>query len=173
MMVSAATMLAAAAPVNVIWDHVDSLFTAFERMPNMSYSAGDIRGRMHTFEKGATTMQTPQFLASSSKFPAALAIAGAVVEGHLSFDTHAHEVFPWWSSNATDKRSAVTLRHLLTMSSGLVLETPDGGDIACLNITNPLAPKTPVEDCAKEIYTHGPWKAAGPGQTWSYHSLHL
>jgi len=157
----------------VIWDHVDSLISQFGRLPNISFSAGDARGRLHSYSKGSTTMQTPQILASSSKFPAALAIAGAVNKGILSFDTHAHEVFPWWTSSSADKRSAVTLRHLLTMTSGLILETPDGGDIACLNFTDPASVKTPVEDCAKEIYSRGPWKAEGPGKVWSYHSLHL
>jgi hypothetical protein len=36
-------------------------------------------------------------LASSSKFPVALAIAGVVADGTLSFDTPIREVFDWWT----------------------------------------------------------------------------
>eukprot|EP00965_Chrysotila_dentata_P196506 6177618-Pleurochrysis_carterae.AAC.3 len=74
-------------------------------------------------------------LASSSKFPAALAIAGAVADGHLSFDTRAYELLEWWSSAADDLRSGVTLRHLLTFTSGLVSTDFGGAGIACLDIS--------------------------------------
>lgn len=157
---------------DVIWDHVDALIGGFARLPNVSFSAGDARGRLHVYEKGSTTMQTPQFLASSSKFPAALAIAGAVNEGRLSFAAKAHEVFPWWTSDPSDRRSEVTLHHLLTFTSGLVLSDPGTGNIQCLNVSNPSAVKTLPEECAREIYDRGPWQAA-PGTAWSYHSLHL
>ena len=38
-------------------------------------------------------MDTPLFVASSSKFPAAVVIAGVVAEGHLTFDTKAQRSF--------------------------------------------------------------------------------
>ena len=66
----------------------------------MSFVAGDARGRQHSFDKGSMTLQKVLPLASSSKFPAALAIADVVQNGHLSFDTRVADVFAWW--NATD-----------------------------------------------------------------------
>jgi len=118
-------------------------------------------------------MKTPVFMASSSKFPAAVAIAGAVAEGHLEFDTPVSQVFPWWTSAADDVRSAVTLRHLLTFTSGLVSAELSEENISCLDMS-PLsnASKMSAESCAREIYERGPWEAQ-PGTQWSYHSLHL
>jgi CubicO group peptidase (beta-lactamase class C family) len=63
----------------------------------MSFSVGNALGRQHTFEKGKHKMSTRTVLASSSKLPVALAIAGVVADGILSFDTPAREVFDWWT----------------------------------------------------------------------------
>lgn len=156
--------------VDPLWSHVDALIADFDGLPNVSFTAGDSRGRMHAYEKGASSLQMPQFLASASKFPAAVAIAGAVAEGHFTFDSLAADVFsPWWTTATDDPRSQVTLHHLLTFTSGLVLESPDGGDVPCLAFN---ASKVPSEECAKQIYSSGHWQSA-PGSIWSYHSLHL
>jgi len=155
------------------WTHVDELISQYAFLPDVSFTAGTAAGRLHTFQKGALNMKTPVILASSSKFPAALAIAGAVADGHLSFDTRAYELLEWWSSAADDLRSGVTLRHLLTFTSGLVSTDFGGAGIACLDIS-PLsnASKLSAESCARDIYEQGPWMVQ-PGTQWSYHSLHL
>ena len=57
-------------------------------------------------------------LASASKFPAACAIAGAVANGYLTFETKVSKVFAWWTNDPSDRRSRVTLRHLLSFTSG-------------------------------------------------------
>lgn len=149
------------------WKVVDWMIEQFKFLPNVSFSAGDSTGRKHSFEKGSITMQTPNFMASSSKFPAVVAITGAVVDGHLSFDTRVNEVFSWWSTDPKDSRSHVTLRSLLYFASGLV--SSDFADCGVKCLSNPFdAP----EACAREIFTTGPWVAM-PGTVWSYHSLHL
>jgi len=136
----------------------------------MSFSAGDATGRKHTYAKGLIRMWTPVAMASSSKFPVALAIAGAVVDGHLGFDTPACDVFSWWTRNASDVRSRVTLRRLLSFTSGIVVADVAGGGLPCLMGLN--ASRYSIEECAQEIYTKAPF-VAEPGTIWSYHSLHL
>ena len=74
------------------WDVVDQMIEKFKFLPNASFSAGDAGGCRHTFEKGSLKMDTQIIMASSSKFPAAVAVAGAVHDGHLSFDTKVHDV---------------------------------------------------------------------------------
>lgn len=152
------------------WSAVNDMIQQFKFLPNVSFSAGDASGRKHTFEKGGIRMDTPLFLASSSKFPAAVAIAGVVAEGHLTFDTKANEVFEWWTQDSGDDRSTVTLRSLLNFASGLVCEDVGGCGMNCLGAVN--ATMYSPETCAQEIYTTGPW-VASPGTFWSYHSMHL
>ena len=169
---SCASFIAADASLSASnsWSAADTLITNFSFLPNVSFIAGDARGRQHSFDKGSMTLQKVLPLASSSKFPAALAIADVVQNGHLSFDTRVADVFAWW--NATDHRSNVTLRHLLTMTSGLVCADVANCGVPCLNPVSPAAPLFQPEACARQIYDKGPWTSA-PGAVWSYHSLHL
>ena len=156
------------------WSPVDLQLDRFRFLPKLAFSVGDRTGRRHSHVKGGQSMRTRMVMASSSKFPAALAVAGAVQAGALDFDTPAHAVFkPWWTSDPADNRSLVTLRHLLTLTSGLVSDDFSSCSIPCLSL-NPLsnASRYDPEDCAKEIYELGPWRAP-PGVLWSYHSLHL
>ena len=158
------------------WDVVDQMIEKFKFLPNASFSAGDAGGRRHTFEKGSLKMDTQIIMASSSKFPAAVAVAGAVRDGHLSFDTKVHDVFSWWTKDAKDNRSSVTLRHLLTFTSGLVSPDFAGGGVTCLSLAANATSYKP-EDCAREIYEEGPKQQGAywtmPGTIWSYHSMHL
>jgi CubicO group peptidase (beta-lactamase class C family) len=140
-------------------------FAAAAVLPDVSLSVGTVAGRVHTLEKGKLSMTTPVLLASSSKYPAAVAIAGAVQDGHIAFETRVHTVFPWWTRDPTDSRANVTLRHLLTFTSGLISLGDAGGcNISCLNVSGASnASKVQPEDCAKEIYASDMWLAKGPG----------
>ena len=109
-------------------------------------------------------------LASASKFPAAVAVAGAVENGFLTFDTKVCEVFEWWSCDSSDLRSGVTLRHLLSFTSGFYNADAGGGSILC--VSPPESALFTPEDCAKDIYHKQPFLYA-PGTTFAYHILHL
>jgi len=151
------------------WEGVRSMLRAYFPLRDMAFSAGDATGRKFTFEKGNINMSSEMFVASSSKFPASLAIVGAVADGHLSFATHAHEVLSWWRPDASDKRSRVTLRHLLSFTSGFY--SPDaGGTLPCLTGAN--ASSYTIQECAKEVYENAPFEFE-PGSTWAYNSFHL
>lgn len=136
-----------------------------------AFTAGDASGRKFTFEKGNMTTSKVIAMASASKFPAALAIAGAVADGHLSFDTHAHEVFTWWSRDKSDPRSGVTLRHLLSFTSGFYWDDASSGNASCLSSLAGSLLWTP-EACAHQIYEQAPFDFA-PGTTFAYNSFHL
>eukprot|EP00438_Fugacium_kawagutii_P019228 Skav230551 [mRNA] locus=scaffold1605:86843:91519:- [translate_table: standard] len=128
--------------------------------PDMTFTAGTAEGRRFVFEKGAINMTSQLAMASSSKFPVAMAIAGCVADGHITFDTKAHEIWSWWSSNPKDPKSHVTLRHLLSFTSGFYW--PDAsGFVPCLGAANASSytPEAPFE--------------FQPGSTWSYNSFHL
>ncbi len=61
--------------------------------------------------------------ASLSKWPAAVMISGLVADGIMSYDDRANKFLPWWATDPSDPRSNVTLRHLLSFTSGF---TEDG-----------------------------------------------
>ena len=155
------------APVRTILDNFQNLTDCAgcncKGCHGFTFTAGDASGRKFTYEKGHTTLHKPLLMASASKFPAAIAIAGAVAEGHLSFDTRASEVFPWWSSDAADKRSGVTLRHLLSFTSGFYWVDASSGDASCMSGLAGMLLYTP-EACAKQIYEKAPFNFA-PGST--------
>ena len=134
------------------------------------FTAGNASGRQFTYERGHKASQR-RLLASASKFPAALAIAGAVADGHLTFDTHAHEVFSWWSASPTDPRSAVTLRQLLSFTSGFYWDNPSSGAAKCMSSLDGSIIYSP-EECAKQIYELAPFKFKA-GSTFAYNSFHL
>jgi len=151
------------------WDPVREVLRAYFPMKDMAFSAGNAQGRQFSFEKGAMTMSKPLDMASASKFPAATAVVGAVAAGHLGFDTRPGELWPWWTSEVSDPRSRVTLRHLLSFTSGFYWQDA-GGELPCL--AGPTAASYSPEACAREIYEKAPFEFE-PGSTWAYNSLHL
>ena len=109
------------------WSEVEQVLESFHNLTDcpgcncpgcsgFTFTAGDATGRKFLFEKGVKASKLLP-MASASKFPAAIAIAGAVADGHLTFDTRAGDVFSWWSSSDADPRSKVTLRQLLSFTS--------------------------------------------------------
>ena len=105
------------APVRAIVESNSAIWSA-NLSKGFVFTAGNATGRQFLFERDVKASKR-MLLASASKFPSALAIAGAVAEGHLSFDTYMHEIFEWWSADASEPRSGVTLRQLLPSSTRL------------------------------------------------------
>eukprot|EP00656_Telonema_subtile_P033738 TRINITY_DN3759_c0_g1_i3.p1 TRINITY_DN3759_c0_g1~~TRINITY_DN3759_c0_g1_i3.p1 ORF type:complete len:411 (-),score=75.74 TRINITY_DN3759_c0_g1_i3:227-1459(-) len=159
------------------WAPVTDILQSFQNLSNCSkcrgfaFTAGNASGRQYSFAKGQITHDKPLVMASASKFPAALAIAGAVNDGFLGFDTFAHEVFDWWSSDPSDPRSGVTLGLLLSFRSGFYWADPSSGNCSCMTLPFPSDLFSP-EQCAHQIYKNAPFKYA-PGSTWAYNSFHL
>jgi len=148
------------------WAAVTERLETWPFMEDFAVTAGDAKsGRQYAFERGAFNLTRRVEVASSSKFPAAVAIAGAVADAFLSFDTKANEVFDWWTT--TDVRANVTLRHLLSFRSGFFANDASG-DADCFDLGN----NDTAEECAREIYEEAPFLFA-PGTTFDYNSYHL
>lgn len=160
------------------WADVEHILSSFKNLTNgtacpgckgFAFTAGDATGRKYSFEK-ETTLSQPLLMASASKFPAAVAISGAVADGHLTFDTYAHQVFSWWTDDPSDLRSGVTLRQLLSFRSGIYWPDPSSGNCSCMGIAGGFL--FTAEACARQIYEQAPFKFA-PGTTFAYNSFHL
>eukprot|EP00755_Sulcionema_specki_P017989 Sspe_Gene.65743::Locus_38878_Transcript_1_1_Confidence_1.000_Length_2344::g.65743::m.65743 len=127
------------------------------------FNVGNSSGTQFTSEKGFMTMHTRVKGASLSKWPAAVAIAGLVADKIMSFDDKASKYLSWWTKDPADPRSAITLRHLLSFTSGYEKDV----DVKCAS--NPSANYL---ECAKELYEAIP--AGKPANTtWTYLSCHL
>merc|ERR1712232_881813 len=91
---------------------------------------------------------------SAGKWPGTVAIAGAVHDGFLHWDTRAGEVFSWWTKDTTNPKYSVTLRQILQFVDGFYLYSPFMGhvEIPCMQLTNIGDELTTLEDCAHQIY---------------------
>merc|ERR1712196_296807 len=97
--------------------------------------------------------------ASLSKWPAAVMISGLVKDGIMSFDDKANKYLDWWATDPSDSRSHITLRHLLSFTSGY---ESDGYSMCWSGF----------DACAQKLYQKLKHRAK-PGTTWTYLSCHL
>src|SRR5690606_1141853 len=82
-------------------------------------------GYGHTSDDGqAVTPQTPFILGSTSKSITALAVMQLVDRGAVELDAPVQRYIPWFTLADADAVGRITVRHLLTMSSGI---PADGG----------------------------------------------
>jgi len=130
-------------------------FTA-QGIPGMGVSIYDAQG-VKRFEKMYGTFGADQrvAIASSSKMVAGLTILRLVDQGFLTLDSTTGNVLGW-----TGPQASVTLRQLLSFTSGLPREAP------CT-----LIPQTTLANCVETISTLGLDYA--PGTRFDYGSTHL
>ena len=84
-------------------------------------------GYGHTSDDGqAVTPQTPFILGSTSKSITALAVMQLVDRGAVELDAPVQRYIPWFTLADADAAGRITVRHLLTMSSGI--PTDGGGE---------------------------------------------
>mmetsp|Transcript_2626 Transcript_2626/g.8195 ORF Transcript_2626/g.8195 Transcript_2626/m.8195 type:complete len:363 (-) Transcript_2626:66-1154(-) len=168
MRVLVSSLLVGVAGATDPWAEVRATLASWPNITNFAFTAGDASGRQFEFERGNTTMESALPVASASKFPAALAIARVIAAGDVSLDTFAHEVFDWWTRDDSDARSRVTLRSLLSFTSGFYAADA-AGDVPCLGTDGYTYSS---EDCAKEIYEQAPF-VGEPLAFFDYNSFHL
>ena len=105
-----------------------------------SVNVGSDHGTLFRWESpGFSSSKTRMAGASLSKWPAAIMISGLVNDGTLSYDDKANKHIKWWTKNPLDKRSHVTLRHLLSFTSGFY----DDAYVYC---------ESDFDTCAKKMY---------------------
>lgn len=103
----------------------------------IDWQAGEAR------EGNAATSTTLWPLASISKLYTAVAVMALVERGELSLSTTVNSVLPEFDG---DGREAVTLRHLLTHTSGLIYESPQ--------MEERLKQQQSIDDMLLEAFTH-------------------
>jgi CubicO group peptidase (beta-lactamase class C family) len=148
---------------------------------NFAVSVGNSsHGTVFSYEHGKMTMHTKVGTASTSKWPLAMMFVGLVNDGTIkSLDDPAHKYVTWWTSDPKDKRSRVTLRHLLSFTSGFGGGAPGiAGKSVADNAENSSATSclghywANYLGCAKQIYNTVSMQGE-PGTVYSYNSYHL
>jgi len=110
---------------------------------------------------------------SFGKWPVAVALAGVVEEGALDWDTRANEVFSWWTTDKKDKRWGVTLRHLLTQTSGFSKSGTAAYHKLKLPCMNPAkAASFSLQACARQIYENC-MQLSAPGHEFEANKFHI
>ena len=154
------------------WDPLRTLLSRWPYTDNFLVQVGNASGIQFEYSRGNMTPDTHVLTASTSKWPSAMALAGVVADGSIkSLDSKVNEYVPWWTKNTSDSRSFVTLRHLLSFTSGFGNGMPGNESykgLACMGWQGNIT----YEACAKQIHdkvAHWCW----PGYCYSYNSNHL
>jgi D-alanyl-D-alanine-carboxypeptidase/D-alanyl-D-alanine-endopeptidase len=141
------------------WEPVESLLISQSAQAGVSrfgltiWDADD--RKIYEYMAGGFTGDTRVAIASASKLVSTLVIFDVIRRGQLSLDSTTGEVLAWTGPNA-----AITLRHLLSFTSGLQREAP------CT-----LNPLVTLAACVDTIATTP--AMAAPGTRFDYGSTHL
>lgn len=134
-----------------------------------SINVGDEHGTLFRWESPGFSSATSYLAgASLSKWPSAIMISGLVNDGTLSYDSLASTYLPWWPTARKDPRSRVTLRHLLSFTSGYYA---DGSASALCGFGVPPSDQFLV--CAESLFNASTSWGYEPGTHWAYISTHL
>ena len=126
---------------------------------NFAVTIGDLSGPLLQYTHGNFSLRERIGTASTSKWPLAMMFVGLVADGSIkSLDAKANEYVPWWSKDPLDAKSRVTLRHLLSFTSGFGTGAPgqENGTKSCMDALGPMD----YYGCAQEVYTST--KLSGP-----------
>ena len=154
------------------WDPLHTLLSRWPYTDNFLVQVGNASGIQFEYSRGNMTPDAHVLTASTSKWPSAMALAGVVADGSIkSLDSKVNDYVPWWSTNVSDPRSNVTLRHLLSFTSGFGNGMPGNESykgMPCMRWQGNIT----YEECAKEVHDKVEiW--CSPGQCYSYNGNHL
>lgn len=130
-----------------------------------------IDGRTYTHAKGVSSGSTLYESASTSKWVAAAVILDLVDRGvgGLTLDSKPQDFISWWTPVSTNPASNITLRHLLSFTSGF--NNPPPTVLLSFNCTD--LPNNDFESCVQEIYNANVNNNIEPGTQYYYNSNHL
>ena len=148
-------------------------------------------GRIFQYEGGNFSLKTQIPTGSTSKWPSAMMFSSLVADGTVaSLDDPVNKYLSYWTTSPRDPRSEITLRHLLTFTSGFGsghpgeesntraarewrARHPPGSPLRAGNTTSACDTATgEISQCARSIYEEVPL-VGQPGQVYSYNSNHL
>lgn len=160
--VSAPPVVVSPPPPVSIWADVTAAVDAAPTA-DIHLVIGDAQGEIFSYEKGSLPRNETHRLASASKLLTGITIVRLIEAGTMSLGDNPQDYIPWWTSDAGDDRSLITLEDLLSFKSGFNYKPGFGG---CVNNGN-----ISLEDCAHDYYDGG--VASAPGDVYYYGPAHL
>jgi CubicO group peptidase (beta-lactamase class C family) len=119
-------------------------------------------GRAYNYSRGTSTSATSYESASTSKLVTAVVILSLIDRGYLTLDSRPQDFISFWTPPSDNPASMMTLRHLLSFTSGFSTEP------LCLN-----NPASDFNACVQTIYTTNIDNNITPGSEFYYSSNHL
>ena len=160
------------------WRSLEQQLKGWSFTENFAVNVGNATHTLFTYESESFNMHEVVQTQSTSKWPMAMMLTGLVADGTIrSLDSRPNEYISWWTRDPEDPRSNVTLRNLLSFTSGFGSGDPgsEGGNRTCMD--EPFG--WTFEDCAKNIYLTTQIDKriqdgyARPGEVFAYNSNHL
>jgi CubicO group peptidase (beta-lactamase class C family) len=154
------------------WDPLRQQLDDWVLTDNFAVTIGDATGPLFQYTHGNFTLDARIGTASTSKWPLAMMFVGLVADGTIrSLDAKASEYVKWWATDAGDPKSQVTLRQLLSFTSGFGTGAPgqeNSSDLCMDSESSDLD----FNGCAHEVYLATNLSGT-PGKTYTYNSVHL
>lgn len=144
------------------WAAVGAAIDAHE-IADLTLLVGDANGTLFVYDKGASTADTEYRIASATKWVTAATIMTLVEEGTMSLSDNPQDYLTFWTSDAQDPRSRVTLEQLLSFTSGY---RGRPGLVPCAT-----DPDSSLEACVQTVYTN--YHQYEPGTTYFYGPAHM
>ncbi|MBU3915617.1 beta-lactamase family protein [bacterium] len=129
-------------------------------------------GRSYSVSTGASTSSTLYESASTSKLVTAVVILSLIDQGTtpLTLDSKPQDFISFWTPTAGTPASRITLRHLLSFTSGFMTE-PDAVPPALLGCIDRSLGN--FKGCVEEIYNTNINNNIEPGSQYYYSGSHL
>jgi CubicO group peptidase (beta-lactamase class C family) len=140
-----------------------TITAALEASPltDLVFIIGNADGELYVYGKGLGYPDIPGVqIASSSKWWTSVLLITLVEQGVMSLDNHPQDYIDWWTNDPNDRRSQITLAHLLSMTAGFRSEPVCEFD-----------PFTTMDACVQVMYEQHHFDV--PGTVFNYNSSHM
>lgn len=145
---------------------MDSILSGISTDVDFSFAVERQDGRRHSYNRGASTLQTSYESASTSKLVSAVIILRQVERGYLNLSDRPQRYITTWPIPNTDPLFNMTLAQLLSFTSGLA--TAAQSEQACLSLSG-----ANFESCVSNIANTQAGNGITPGQQFYYSSNYL
>ncbi|CAE7446478.1 unnamed protein product [Symbiodinium pilosum] len=146
------------------WVRVRQVLQIQPFIKDVALLVGDGNQRLFEMERGDITLDTPLWVASSSKMVFVVRAMQMIEKGVLQLHDPVNKYLPYWTQDSNDPRSQVTLYHLLSFQSGYTFGLTKVD--SCW-----LKPWLNFSTCVERLYHSLPLHAT-PGTVWDYNEFH-